>query len=140
MPVRTRHTVGAARRHGERERRAPRAAGAMDDLEDDDPVEDKVPSVPIGVKKLRACLVSKIVKTEAQFLEEGCENVPELPIRGDHDAMLQCTTPHFDGCDAHARKPVVRARPPGARRALTAANAHPAPLPPPTRLLAGWSP
>mmetsp|Transcript_8500 Transcript_8500/g.21944 ORF Transcript_8500/g.21944 Transcript_8500/m.21944 type:complete len:126 (-) Transcript_8500:271-648(-) len=69
----------------------------MDDLEDDDPVADQVPSVPIGTKRLRACLVSKLVKTEAQFIEEGCENVPELPIRGDRDAMLQCTTPHFDG-------------------------------------------
>jgi len=73
----------------------------MEDLLNND--ADQAPSVPIGVKKLRACLVSRLVKTEAQWLDEGCENVPELPMRGDRDAMLQCTTPHFDGSAAHRR-------------------------------------
>lgn len=69
----------------------------MEDLLDEEPGESSAPSVPAGVKKLRACLVSRLVKTEAQWLDEGCENVPELPMRSDRDAMLQCTTPHFDG-------------------------------------------
>jgi hypothetical protein len=70
----------------------------MDDLLDDDEPLDAAPSVPSGLKKLRACLVSRLVKTEAQWIDEGCENVPSLPMQGDRDAMLQCTTPHFDGC------------------------------------------
>lgn len=110
----------------------------MEDLLDDEPGESTAPSVPIGVKKLRACLVSRLVKTENQWLDEGCENVPELPIRGDRDAMLQSTTPHFDGQAARAPRREARRRPRGARgAALTRARA---PLARPRRLVALMDP
>jgi len=68
-------------------------------LDDDDlgGAEEKAPIVPAGTKRLRACLVSKLIKTEQQFVDEGCENVPELPMRGERETVLECTTTDFDG-------------------------------------------
>jgi hypothetical protein len=100
----------------------------MEDLLDDEDLgADSAPSVPIGVKKLRACLVSRLVKTETQWLDEGCENVPDLPMRGDRDAMMQCTTPHFDGCARASGRALGAAPPP----CLTCARLFSLPPPPP---------
>ena len=58
---------------------------------------DALPVVPLGDKKLRACLVTGLVKTEDQFLREGNDNVPCLNMVGDRDMVAQCTSANFDG-------------------------------------------
>lgn len=68
------------------------------DFEDVAAGGEEEPIVPATTKRLRACLVSKLIKTEQQFLDDGCENVPELPMRGDRDYVLDCTTTDFEGC------------------------------------------
>ena len=65
----------------------------MDDEED----FDQLPVVPLGDKKLRACLVTGLVKTEDQFLREGNDNVPCLNMVNDRDMVAQCTSSNFDG-------------------------------------------
>lgn len=37
---------------------------------------------PSASKNLRACLRCSLVKTEAQFLNTGCENCPALGLQG----------------------------------------------------------
>ncbi|KAI5190175.1 transcription elongation factor SPT4 [Nematocida sp. AWRm77] len=48
-------------------------------------------------KRLRACLGCSLVKTQAQFREEGCENCPSLRIKENLDNVLECTTDKFTG-------------------------------------------
>lgn len=48
-------------------------------------------------KRLRACLGCSLVKTQAQFREEGCENCPSLRIKENLDHVLDCTTEKFTG-------------------------------------------
>jgi transcription elongation factor SPT4 len=38
-----------------------------------------------------------LIKSEAQWLKEGCENCPQLDIQGDIDRMIDCTTVGYDG-------------------------------------------
>jgi len=64
----------------------------MDDVE-----EEVAPVVPAGDRKLRACLVTGLVKTEDQWLREGNENLPCLEIRGDRETVQSCTSAKFDG-------------------------------------------
>ena len=68
-------------------------AGAADGEDD----FDQLPVVPLGDKKLRACLVTGLVKTEDQFLREGNDNVQCLNMQGDREMVLQCTSANFDG-------------------------------------------
>ena len=65
------------------------------DIEDD--VDEALPVVPLGDKKLRACMVTGLVKTEEQFLREGNDNVSCLNMVGDRDMVLECTSAQFDG-------------------------------------------
>ena len=64
---------------------------------EDEPELEQLPVVPLGDKKLRACLVTGLVKTEDQFLREGNDNVPCLDMKGERDMVLQCTSANFDG-------------------------------------------
>ena len=69
------------------------AQRAMDDEEE----YDALPVVPLGDKKLRACLVTGLVKTEDQFYREGNDNVPCLKMANDRDTVMECTSSNFDG-------------------------------------------
>ena len=89
---------------------------------------EALPVVPLGDKKLRACLVTGLVKTEdqvranmpichindthaqpwvhplrcmcaSQFYREGNDNVPCLRMDGDREMVYECTSANFDGCD-----------------------------------------
>ena len=64
---------------------------------DDDEFDEKLPVVPLGDKKLRACMVTGLVKTEDQFYREGNDNVPCFSMGGDRDMVMQCTSANFDG-------------------------------------------
>ena len=75
--------------------RAAAAAAAAMDVEDEE--LEALPVVPLGDKKLRACMVTGLVKTEEQFLREGNDNVACLNMQGDRDMVLECTSAQFDG-------------------------------------------
>lgn len=62
---------------------------------DDD--EELLPVVPLGDRKLRACLVTGLVKTEDQWLREGNDNVPCLEMINDREMVYECTSSNFDG-------------------------------------------
>ena len=64
----------------------------MEDVE-----EEVAPVVPAGDRKLRACLVTALVKTEEQWLRDGNENVPQLEMMGDREMVQACTSAKFDG-------------------------------------------
>merc|ERR1712224_32330 len=53
--------------------------------------------VPSDLKKLRACLRCYLVKTETQFIQDGCENCPFLRLDEDPDNVYACTTSSFEG-------------------------------------------
>eukprot|EP00900_Chrysochromulina_parva_P022942 jgi/Chrpa1/5281/Chrysochromulina_OHIO_Genome00006718-RA len=53
----------------------------------DDEEFDALPVVPLGDKKLRACL----------FFREGNDNVPCLSMAGDREMVYECTSANFDG-------------------------------------------
>ena len=72
-----------------------RCEGGMDEQE-----EERLPVVPLGEKKLRACLVTGLVKTEEQWLREGNDNVPCLELERDREKMFECTSADFDGMAA----------------------------------------
>lgn len=63
----------------------------------DDEEDELLPVVPLGDKKLRACMVTGLVKTEDQFLREGNDNVQCLNMIGDREIVHQCTSSNFDG-------------------------------------------
>jgi len=48
-------------------------------------------------KGLVACLTCKLVKTQEQFLDNGCENCVSQSMIGDSDRVLECTTNDFQG-------------------------------------------
>ena len=54
-------------------------------------------SSPAGYNNLRACIRCKLVKTEAQFLEDGCDNCVALSMAHDIERVQECTSPHFAG-------------------------------------------
>jgi len=66
----------------------------------DEQEEERLPVVPLGDKKLRACLVTGLVKTEDQWLREGNDNVPCLELERDREKMFECTSADFDGMAA----------------------------------------
>ena len=75
---------------------------------------------PDSLKKLRACLGCKLVKTETQFLLAACDNCPQPERRG-KDYLVEWTerntTADFEGCvlrrgAAARRRPRARAPPP----------------------------
>ncbi|XP_027338689.1 transcription elongation factor SPT4 homolog 1 isoform X2 [Abrus precatorius] len=47
--------------------------------------------------ELRACLRCRLVKTYDQFRESGCENCPFFKMEEDHERVVDCTTPNFNG-------------------------------------------
>ncbi|KAH9795234.1 transcription elongation factor SPT4 [Citrus sinensis] len=47
--------------------------------------------------ELRACLRCRLVKTYDQFRESGCENCPFFKMDEDHERVVDCTTPNFNG-------------------------------------------
>ena len=63
----------------------------------DDFDEEITPVVPASDKKLRACLVTGLVKTEDQWLRDGNENLACLEMMGDREMVQACTSPNFDG-------------------------------------------
>jgi len=55
-------------------------------------------SIPTAItKRLRACLGCTLLKTQAQFREEGCENCPMLKIKEHMENLLDCTTDKYTG-------------------------------------------
>lgn len=47
--------------------------------------------------QLRACLRCSLVKTYDQFSKEGCENCPDLKMKGDKKRVEECTSQSFEG-------------------------------------------
>ncbi|CAN1305983.1 Transcription elongation factor SPT4 homolog 2 [Linum perenne] len=47
--------------------------------------------------ELRACLRCRLVKTYDQFRDSGCENCPFFKMEEDHERVVDCTTPNFNG-------------------------------------------
>ncbi|KAF1889652.1 hypothetical protein Lal_00024980 [Lupinus albus] len=47
--------------------------------------------------ELRACLRCRLVKTYDQFRESGCENCSFFKMEEDHERVVDCTTPNFNG-------------------------------------------
>ncbi|XP_022633316.1 transcription elongation factor SPT4 homolog 2 isoform X2 [Vigna radiata var. radiata] len=47
--------------------------------------------------ELRACLRCRLVKTYDQFRESGCENCQFFKMEEDHERVVECTTPNFNG-------------------------------------------
>eukprot|EP01064_Diplonema_japonicum_P026157 TRINITY_DN3757_c0_g1_i1.p1 TRINITY_DN3757_c0_g1~~TRINITY_DN3757_c0_g1_i1.p1 ORF type:complete len:186 (+),score=28.35 TRINITY_DN3757_c0_g1_i1:55-612(+) len=48
-------------------------------------------------RKLRACMHCKLLKTEDQFLKQGCSNCPSIVKQGDRESVDQYTTLNFEG-------------------------------------------
>ncbi|KAK5118608.1 transcription elongation factor spt4 [Meristemomyces frigidus] len=52
----------------------------------------------MSVRTLRACMVCSIVQPSAKFTREGCPNCEEfLELRGNQDAVSDCTSSVFEG-------------------------------------------
>lgn len=49
--------------------------------------------LPNRLSNLRACLQCKLIKTEVQFAEEGCDNCPNVGLSN----LSSYTTPTFQG-------------------------------------------
>uniref|UniRef100_A0A7S2D8A4 Spt4/RpoE2 zinc finger domain-containing protein n=1 Tax=Haptolina brevifila TaxID=156173 RepID=A0A7S2D8A4_9EUKA len=64
---------------------------------DDEEEFDMLPVVPLGDKRLRACLVTGLVKTEEQWYKDGNDNLDCLNMKGDRDMVSECTSNNFDG-------------------------------------------
>lgn len=54
-------------------------------------------SIPLEMKRLRACLRCALVKTVDQFYEEGCENCPFLRLENNLGRVMECTSAYFEG-------------------------------------------
>ncbi|CAN0037801.1 unnamed protein product, partial [Heterosigma akashiwo] len=53
--------------------------------------------VPEGLNGLRACKRCTLVKTFAQFYENGCDNCPFLEMDTSSDRVNDCTSSFFEG-------------------------------------------
>jgi transcription elongation factor SPT4 len=54
--------------------------------------------IPTGqFRNMRACMVCSIVKTQQQFLSQGCPNCSVLELRGNQDMIAECTSQVFEG-------------------------------------------
>eukprot|EP00048_Salpingoeca_helianthica_P018122 m.240834 g.240834 ORF g.240834 m.240834 type:complete len:109 (-) comp23705_c0_seq1:25-351(-) len=57
-----------------------------------------IETVPSAKRHQRACVECKLVKTEEQFLKDGCENCePRLRLAGSDDRVAKFTTKNFFG-------------------------------------------
>ncbi|KAI5181909.1 transcription elongation factor SPT4 [Nematocida sp. AWRm80] len=55
-------------------------------------------SIPTSIsKRLRACMGCSLVKTQAQFREEGCDNCIVFGMKDNIDNVLDCTSDKFTG-------------------------------------------
>ena len=54
-------------------------------------------SAPAGYTRLRACLKCKLIKTEEQWVKEGCQNCEDLDFKGNSEDMISCTSARFEG-------------------------------------------
>merc|ERR1712085_79730 len=69
-------------------------------FDDDSGDEERRAVVPNDMKNLRACLRCYLVKTDAQFAAQGCENCDFLQLGGpggDRERLWSCTTSNFEG-------------------------------------------
>lgn len=112
----------------------------------DEEEEEKLPVVPLGDRKLRACLVTGLVKTEdqvrapfgvpdhprrrrshachlrpAQWVKEGNDNVPCLDCVNDREMVFEITSMNFDGCGCRAAPSLCPSAVPRRGDLLTAA-------------------
>ncbi|KAJ3092534.1 transcription elongation factor spt4 [Quaeritorhiza haematococci] len=54
--------------------------------------------VPKEKRKLRACMLCGLIKSNAQFKKDGCENCDEvLNLKKNKDRVAECTSATFDG-------------------------------------------
>mmetsp|Transcript_38756 Transcript_38756/g.85155 ORF Transcript_38756/g.85155 Transcript_38756/m.85155 type:complete len:119 (+) Transcript_38756:128-484(+) len=60
-------------------------------------MDGQIAVVPLGDRKLRACMVTGLVKTEEQWLREGNQNINCLDTTDDRELMQEVTTPNFEG-------------------------------------------
>ncbi|CAA9987197.1 transcription elongation factor SPT4, putative [Plasmodium knowlesi strain H] len=47
--------------------------------------------------KMRACLSCRLLRTEAEFYQNGCSNCKFLQMAGDRHRIHDCTTENFNG-------------------------------------------
>ena len=52
--------------------------------------------IPNTYKKLRACKTCRLIKSDDQFLKDGCDNCPDYDY-GDFDSLQEHTTGNFSG-------------------------------------------
>eukprot|EP00053_Salpingoeca_punica_P025010 m.15547 g.15547 ORF g.15547 m.15547 type:complete len:119 (-) comp7402_c0_seq2:234-590(-) len=53
---------------------------------------------PSNKRNQRACLLCSLVKTQEQFLQDGCDNCEHhLHLQGDLDRVYECTSVDFFG-------------------------------------------
>ncbi|KAF2767482.1 putative transcriptional elongation protein Spt4 [Teratosphaeria nubilosa] len=51
-----------------------------------------------ALRSLRACMICSVVQPSTKFRREGCPNCEEfLELRGNDDAILECTSQVFEG-------------------------------------------
>ncbi|ORX44190.1 hypothetical protein PIROE2DRAFT_37838 [Piromyces sp. E2] len=63
--------------------------------------ENAASIVPVEKRKLRACLLCGLIKTQNQFRANGCDNCDDvLHLKGHSARVLECTSPNFSGCIA----------------------------------------
>lgn len=54
--------------------------------------------LPSETRRLRACMLCSLVKTQTQFKLNGCENCEQvLHLRGDNERIADCTSANFEG-------------------------------------------
>lgn len=63
-------------------------------MEDQEPGTSAPPPTELG-KNLRCCYGCRLVKSFAQFYEQGCDNCPFLALDGDKERIYDSTTTEF---------------------------------------------
>jgi transcription elongation factor SPT4 len=56
-----------------------------------------MPVVPLGDRKLRACLATGLIKTEEQWFKDGHDIFGYIRMAEDRDVVHEFTSPNFDG-------------------------------------------
>ena len=59
-------------------------------------------SWPLTLEALLSRCAARRRVCSAQFYDKGCENCPKLDMEGNRPRIEECTTTHFNGCDAAA--------------------------------------
>ncbi|EPS34338.1 Transcription elongation factor spt4 [Penicillium oxalicum] len=55
-------------------------------------------SAPSQQRNLRACMVCSVVQLHTKFMRDGCPNCENvLQLRGNNDAIQECTSQVFEG-------------------------------------------